>query len=51
MARAENPYREGFDAYASGKKRNANPYHYQRPEHEQWDDGWEEARTRAEDNL
>lgn len=40
-------WQQGRDAFEEGKKRNRNPYHYQRPEHEQWLGGWDEAAQEA----
>ena len=41
---------EGRNAYVLGKPRKSNPHHYQRVEHEQWDEGWMEAAAEANSN-
>jgi len=41
------PYEEGFAAYASGAGLLDNPYHGDNCAHQQWANGWSQARDEA----
>jgi hypothetical protein len=41
------PYEEGFAAYASGAGLPDNPYHGDNCAHQQWANGWSQARDEA----
>jgi hypothetical protein len=41
------PYDEGFAAYASGAGLPDNPYHGDNCAHQQWANGWSQARDEA----
>jgi hypothetical protein len=42
------PYEEGFGAYASGAGLPDNPYHGDNCAHQQWANGWSQARDEAQ---
>jgi len=42
------PYEEGFSAYASGAGLADNPYHGDNCAHQQWANGWSQARDQAQ---
>ena len=42
------PYEEGFGAYASGAGLLDNPYHGDNCAHQQWANGWSQARDEAQ---
>jgi hypothetical protein len=42
------PYEEGFSAYASGAGLADNPYHGDNCAHQQWANGWSQARDAAQ---
>ena len=42
------PYDEGFAAYASGAGLADNPYHGDNCAHQQWANGWSQARDQAQ---
>jgi hypothetical protein len=42
------PYEEGFAAYASGAGLADNPYHGDNCAHQQWANGWSQARDEAQ---
>jgi hypothetical protein len=42
-----NPYKEGYDAFKAGKKRNDNPHHMASSAHDAWHDGYDDAEQEA----
>ena len=42
------PYEEGFGAYASGAGLLDNPYHGDNCAHQQWANGWSQARDESQ---
>ena len=42
------PYEEGFGAYASGAGLPDNPYHGDNCAHQQWANGWSQARDETQ---
>ena len=45
---ADAPYEEGFVAYAAGVGIAENPYHGDNCAHQQWANGWSQARDEAQ---